>query len=978
MTPARTRTQHGRTPSPGRGGSGLRRLRARSRRRPALLTAAAVLVGAGSVLLAPAAGAATCTPDPVLCPERVHVGASVAGLPRDPAALDAFTAATGVSPSTAMFFLDFGGQVDTGALQRLSADGRLPMLTWEPWTHTRPGENPYPLAAIAAGQFDTYLSAQGAALAAVGAPVAVRFGHEMNGSWYPWGQGVNGNTPEDYVAAYRHVVDVVSAAGADDVVWTWSPITVISRPNVPLAPLYPGDDVVDWVGLSVYFSSPVATYAADVPPTLRQLDQFAPTKPIFVAESAVLPGPDRPAMVHDLVSGLLTIPRLVGFTWFDQDTQHDYRIENDPPAAAQLAAELASPWFGGAGQVDDPVVAAPLVMTAPTVSGTAQVGSSLTATPGTWRTSGASGPLATDLRWHRCTDPRAVTSCTPTTATGAGYAPEQADLGRYLRVAETASNDAGSTVSWSPPTVAVLMTPAVPAAPAVESRDGALRLTLPPAPTGATHWQVTLDGVTRPLVPVGSDTYWITGLTDGTSYRLGLAAASASTTGQLVSAPTTGTAVPMTTPWTPFTTYSSGTLTVRLPAQAPTGATGWQLTVGTTTRTLPLGTATTDLPATPGTSWTLRATAGDWNGPNLSLPATGTVPTAAAPATPAAPAVESRDGALRLTFPPAPAGTTHWQLTVDGVTRPLVAVGTDTFWVTGLANGSSHRLGLAAATVTSTATTSTTAISAATTGTAVPMTTPWTPFTTYAGGTLTVRLPAQAPTGATGWQLTVGTSTRALPLGTASAEVPAAPGTSWALRATAGDWNGPNLSLPATGTVPTPTTPATPAAPAVESRDGALRLTFPPAPAGTTHWQLTVDGVTRPLVAVGTDAYWVTGLANGSSHRLGLAAATVNTTATTSTTAIGAATTGTAVPMTTPWTPYTTYAGGTLTVRLPTQAPAGATGWQLTVGTASRTLPLTATSADLPATPGTTWALRATAGDWNGPNLSLPAAGTVR
>ncbi|MCZ2830421.1 glycosyl hydrolase [Modestobacter sp. VKM Ac-2986] len=948
------------------------------RLRAALLAAATVLVGAGSVLLAPPAGAAACAPDPVLCPERVHVGASVAGLPRDPGALDAFTAATGVSPSSATFFLDFGGQVDTGALQRLSAGGRLPMLTWEPWTHTRPGENPYSLTAIAAGEFDGYLRAQGAALAAVGAPVAVRFGHEMNGSWYPWGQGVNGNTPEDYVAAYRHVVEVVSAAGADDVIWTWSPITVISRPNVPLAPLYPGDDVVDWVGLSVYFSSPVATYAADVPPTLRQLDQIAPTKPIYVAESAVLPGPDRPAMIHDLVSGLLTIPRLVGFTWFDQDTQHDYRIENDPPAAAQLAAELSSPWFGGAGQVDDPVVAAPLVLTPPTLSGTAQVGAPLTATPGTWRASDASGALTTGLRWHRCTDPRAVTSCTPTASTGTTHTPDPADLGRYLRVAETATNDVGSTVAWSRPTVAVLMTPAAPAAPAVESRDGALRLTFPPAPTGTTHWQVSVDGAVRPLVPVADGTYWITGLTNGVSHRMELAAASASTTGQLVSAPTAGTAVPMTSPWTPFTTHSAGTLTVRLPASAPPGATGWHLTVGATTRTLPLGTTSADVPADPGTPWALRATAGDWGGPNLSLPATGTVPTAAAPATPAAPAVESRDGALRLTFPSPPAGTTHWQLTVDGVTRPLVPVATTTYWVTGLTNGSSHRLGLAAATVSGTATTSTTAIGTATTGTAVPMTTPWTPFTTHAAGTLTVRLPASAPAGATGWHLTVGTGTRTLPLGTATVDVAATPGTPWALRATAGDWGGPNLSLPATGSVPTAAAPATPAAPAVESRDGALRLTFPAAPAGTTHWQLTVDGATRPLVPVATGTYWVTGLTNGSSHRLGLAAATVTGTATTSTTAIGTATTGTAVPMTTPWTPFTLYSGGTLTVRLPTQAPAGATGWLLTVGTTTRTLPLGSTSTDVPAGPGTAWALRATAGDWNGPNLSLPATGTVR
>jgi hypothetical protein len=146
------------------------------------LAVVVAVVSAAFVVLAPAANAAVCTPDPLLCPQRIYVGASVDGLPGDPAVLDPFTEATGVSPSVAMYFTDFGGRVDSAALRRLSDSGRLPMMTWEPWNHTTPSANPYSLQAIAAGEFDAYLSAQGKALAAVGAPVALRFAHEMNGS----------------------------------------------------------------------------------------------------------------------------------------------------------------------------------------------------------------------------------------------------------------------------------------------------------------------------------------------------------------------------------------------------------------------------------------------------------------------------------------------------------------------------------------------------------------------------------------------------------------------------------------------------------------------------------------------------------------------------------------------------------------------------------------------------------------------------
>ena len=135
--------------------------------------------------------------------------------------------------------------------------------------------------------------------------------------------------------------DVANAAGADQ-----RRLGVVAdhrhlSPRVPLAPLYPGDDVVDWVGLSVYFSSPTARYTAEVPSTIAEIDRFAPTKPIYVAETSVLPGA-RPALIRELVTGLLTIPNPIGLTWFNHDTNHDYRIDNDPEAAAAVAAHPVS------------------------------------------------------------------------------------------------------------------------------------------------------------------------------------------------------------------------------------------------------------------------------------------------------------------------------------------------------------------------------------------------------------------------------------------------------------------------------------------------------------------------------------------------------------------------------------------------------------------------------------------------------------
>src|SRR3954468_22988562 len=60
-------------------------------------------------------------------------------------------------------------------------------------------------------------------------------------------------------------------------------------------------------------------------------------------------------------------------TWFNHDTAHDYRIDNDPPPATRLAALPASPYFGGAGDMADPVVPPPLALTKPAGTGVAQV-----------------------------------------------------------------------------------------------------------------------------------------------------------------------------------------------------------------------------------------------------------------------------------------------------------------------------------------------------------------------------------------------------------------------------------------------------------------------------------------------------------------------------------------------------------------------------------------------------------------------------
>ena len=85
-----------------------------------------------------------------------------------------------------------------------------------------------------------------------GHPFFLRFNWEMNGSWFPWSEGVNGNKTGEYVTAWRHVHDIFTAVGATNVTWVWcpnvDPDNSFRRPQLAL----PRRPYVDWTGLDGY------------------------------------------------------------------------------------------------------------------------------------------------------------------------------------------------------------------------------------------------------------------------------------------------------------------------------------------------------------------------------------------------------------------------------------------------------------------------------------------------------------------------------------------------------------------------------------------------------------------------------------------------------------------------------------------------------------------------------------------------------
>lgn len=145
--------------------------------------------------------------------------------------------------------------------------GSIPMITWEPWLNDFDGatypelaemENPNVggMGRVTDGYFDDYIDKWAAQAASFGHPLFLRFAHEMNDPYrYPWGPP--NNTAEDFIAAWQHVQDRFDSAGADNVLWIWSPHPAY----LPTTDYYPGETQVDWIGLTTLNYGTVASWS---------------------------------------------------------------------------------------------------------------------------------------------------------------------------------------------------------------------------------------------------------------------------------------------------------------------------------------------------------------------------------------------------------------------------------------------------------------------------------------------------------------------------------------------------------------------------------------------------------------------------------------------------------------------------------------------------------------------------------------------
>jgi beta-mannanase len=251
------------------------------------------------------------------------------------------------------FYQAWGGRWKAFDRRYLSFAGgdRAVMLSWEPWAPGGPADQAdFSLESILSPRYVGYITTWAGQLRSYGHTVYLRPMHEMNGNWYPWSGGVNGNSASLYRRAWRHIHEIFDDAGATEVRWVWSPYAQDIRSADRFEAYFPDASDVDVLALDGYnWGTCRPEYGG-----WRSFDRIFRShyeriakladRPVWIAETASTSrGGDKAAWVTDMFEALKrNYPKVAAVIWFDADKECDWSLDATAALGA-VRAGLAAP-----------------------------------------------------------------------------------------------------------------------------------------------------------------------------------------------------------------------------------------------------------------------------------------------------------------------------------------------------------------------------------------------------------------------------------------------------------------------------------------------------------------------------------------------------------------------------------------------------------------------------------------------------------
>jgi hypothetical protein len=217
--------------------------------------------------------------------------------------------------------------------------GRIPMISWNGRDVTT--------ASIAAGAYDGMIRPRARQTRDLRQRVLIRWFWEMDGNK----KADYAGTPEEYIAAWRHIVRIFRDEGADNVEWVWCP-NASAFNDGSAQQFYPGDDFVDWVCADGYNWAPGR--AGDEYRSFKDIFggfyawATLHDKPIMIGEFGVQerrPG-EKAQWITDAREAIKRdFPRLRAIVYFNANKDYDWRLSTSASALEAFRQLAHDPWF---------------------------------------------------------------------------------------------------------------------------------------------------------------------------------------------------------------------------------------------------------------------------------------------------------------------------------------------------------------------------------------------------------------------------------------------------------------------------------------------------------------------------------------------------------------------------------------------------------------------------------------------------------
>jgi hypothetical protein len=215
---------------------------------------------------------------------------------------------------------------------------------------------------IANGSQDAYLTSMAQGFAFFGRPAFFIFDGEPEAKLdNATSDGARGS-PADYVAAFRHIVDVFRSHGADNVAFVFDTtgyaFEQASGQTADVKALYPGDDYVDWIAADPYNFFKQGAWRSlsfETSAWYRWARAEHPSKPLALAEWGSKEDPNDPQRKADWLHQALRdlehkYPQIKAVVYFDEEkheqgTVNDWRIDTSEPTLAAFRAIAHAKYF---------------------------------------------------------------------------------------------------------------------------------------------------------------------------------------------------------------------------------------------------------------------------------------------------------------------------------------------------------------------------------------------------------------------------------------------------------------------------------------------------------------------------------------------------------------------------------------------------------------------------------------------------------